>query len=439
MALLFMGEDESYSATWPTPFSPWVHYLLYEATPWKIRPIDHLFAVCLILASRSRDGKGPSVLPMRNALRLAAATLVIWYVYGVVLRGGVANEAGFQTYLPLSGILMTFTFASAFRTPEHFATLAKPLLVAATYRAVMCWTYYIFHVQDLPPKLKPEFMTSHDDTVLWVGCMIFLIVRAIWAPSMAARAKVIPLLLFFLVALVFNSRRLAWVSLSMAFVLMFILMPPGKYKRRINRALLPLAPILAIYIVLGSQYPKNPIFKPVGGIFTVSSQDDDSTKARNMENLGIIRTSNYSSLLMGTGWGHGYIEVSHKYYIGGFYKQWAYFPHNSILSMLGFTGVLGFFGYWLPFPIAMYLNARTARKAQSPVARQAGIVGAVLLIVCANQWFGDMGIRFVKAVYILSLGYALALRLPILVGAWPEPKGSPRAEATLPRPVPVQA
>jgi hypothetical protein len=417
IALLFMGADESYRSVWPSPFF-WVESVLYEATPWKIRPFDHIVAVCLILALRSPDGKGPRVGPMRNALRLAAATIAIWFFYGVVVRGGAAYEASFQTYLLMSGILLAFAIAAAFRTPEHYAMLAKAILLAAAYRALMCWAFYIFHVNALPPKLKPEFMTSHDDTVLWVVSMLVLLLRAIWTPQLVARAKALSFLLFLVGALLFNQRRLAWVSLTMGLVLMFILIPPGKYKRRVSRALLALSPVIAIYVAVGWGR-KEQIFKPLGSFATVSTQEDASTKARNMENLGIIRTYNYNSLLMGTGWGHPYIEVTHKYSIASIYKMWAYFPHNSILAMLGYTGVLGFFGYWLALPTAVFLNARTARFAPDLLARQAGIIGASQLVVCANQYFGDMGVQFPKAVYMLSVSYALALRLPILVGAWP--------------------
>ena len=425
IALLFMAEagQTTYGDTWVAPFA-WAYSLLFEATPWRIRLFDHITALCLILALASRDGKGPRVKPMRNALLLSGATIVVWFLYGW-LRGGDAWHASWQTYLPLSGVLLAFAVAAAFRTPEHYALLAKLLLVAAAYRAVMCWCFYFLYVTTMRLDPRPEYITSHDDTVLWVVCMLILVLHMIATPNTAARLRSFLFFSFLFCAVLFNQRRTAWISLSMGLALMFVLMPAGRVKRRATRVLAVALPVLLVYVAIGWGRSER-IFLPVQSLATVTTEENTSTKARNMENLGLIETSNESSLLMGTGWGHPYVEVSKKYNLATVFKDWAYFPHNSILGLLGYTGVLGFFGYWLAFPTAMYLNARTARYGSSPLARQAGIIGAVQLVVCANQYYGDMGIVYLRAVYMLSLSYALALRLPILAGAWPQPKASPQ-------------
>jgi hypothetical protein len=251
-------------------------------------------------------------------------------------------------------------------------------------------------------------------------CLIVLMMRALWAPSSGARMKNLFYSFVIMIALFLNGRRIAWVSLAMGLFLMVILLPVGKYKRRAMRAVWALGPVMAIYTVIGWGRPEK-IFKPLRSLSTVSTQEDGSTKARNMENLGLIATSKYSGLLMGTGWGRPYVEVSNKYSIASFFKLWGYFPHNSVLGILGYTGILGFYGYWLAFPTAMFLNARMARVGTSTIAKQTGIVGAVQLVVCANQFYGDMGIIYPKAVYMMTFSYALALRLPLLVGAWPGP------------------
>ena len=421
IVLLFMAEAQStYGDKWTAPFA-WAFSILFEATPWKIRPFDHITALCLIVALNSRDGKGPRVKSMRNALLLSGASIVIWFLYGW-LRGGGAWEASWQTYLPLSGVLFAFAIAAAFRTPEHYALLAKMLFVAAAYRAVMCWCFYFIYVRGMRIE-PPEYITSHDDTVLWVVCMLILALYAIETPNLAARFKSFLFFALLFGAVLFNQRRLAWVSLAMGLALMFVLLRPGRAKRRATRVLVFALPIVLVYVTIGWGRPER-IFRPVQSFATVSTEEDTSTKARNMENLGLIATSNQSSLFMGTGWGHPYVEVSSKYSIATVFKDWAYFPHNSILGILGYTGVLGFFAYWLAFPTAMYLNARVARYATTPLARHAGVIGAVQLVVCANQYYGDMGIVYPRAVYMLSLSYALALRLPILAGAWPMPKSS---------------
>jgi hypothetical protein len=215
-----------------------------------------------------------------------------------------------------------------------------------------------------------------------------------------------------------NQRRLAWISLAMGILVVAALMPRVKQMRRI-KYLAVIVPIVALYVAVGWGRTER-IFKPLQSFATITTEEDASTKARNAENLGLIATSNASGMLLGTGWGRPYVEVSDKYSIARLFPLWQYIPHNSILGVLAYTGVLGFCGYWLAFPTAMLLNARMARMAQSPLAREIGLIGAAQLVVCANQFYGDMGIYFIKPIYMMSLSYALALRLPIFVGVWPD-------------------
>jgi hypothetical protein len=177
------------------------------------------------------------------------------------------------------------------------------------------------------------------------------------------------------------------------------------------------------------------VFKPLQSFATVSTKEDASTKARDAENLGLIATSNYSSLMVGTGWGHKYVEVTNHFSIASIFPMWQYIPHNSILGLLAYSGVLGFSGYWLMFPTAMFLNARVARLGNTPLARNVGLVGVAQLVVCANQYYGDMGLTFLKPVYMASISYAIALRMPILSGALASPGKAGRiAPARAPSP-----
>jgi hypothetical protein len=401
------------------PFS-WAHYLLLEALPDKIRGIDHITAVCLLIAWRSPDGRGPRVAPVRTALLLAAATTVIWFVYGIATGGG-AWEASWQTYLMLSGILMAFAIAAAFRTPEHYALLWKMILWAAAYRAVMCCLFYALYIHTMRLQPPPEFLTSHDDTVLWVVAILFLVLRVIETRSFGRRLPLFLFLGLLGLAVLFNQRRIAWVSLTMGIVILLALLPPSRQKRRTMRLVYAMLPVLVLYVVIGWGRTER-VFKPLLSFATVSTQEDNSTKARNMENLGLIATANANNQFMGSGWGHPYIEVYAKYTIR-FFKLWPYIPHNSVLGLLAYTGILGFYGYWLIYPTAMFFNARMARMAKAPLIRRAGLMGAIQLVVCANQFYGDMGIYYAKAVYIMALAHAVALRLPLSAELWPAPKG----------------
>ncbi len=436
LALLFMGDAGApYAESWFGPMG-WVQPLLFQATPWEIHIFDHVSIICLLIALGRKEGKGPRVKAMRGALLLAGGALLAWLFYGSA-RGGQVWQGGWQIYLPLSGIIFAFAVAAVFRTPEDFALLGKMILAAAAYRAVMCWFFYFLYVRPLVLHPAPEYCTSHDDTVLWVVCMIILLLRFLSATSPGARLRALLFFIFLAGAVLFNQRRIAWVSLGMGMAVTFWLLPAGRVKRRAKQALRFVLPVVLLYVVVGWGRSEK-IFKPLQSFATVSTQEDESTKYRNMENLGLITTSVSSSLLMGTGWGHEFIVVSGKTDLSRTqFVLWRYFPHNSVLGLLAFTGVLGFFAYFLPFPTAMYLNARIARFATSPLARQIGIVSAVQLVVCANQYYGDMGITYPRSVYMLSLSYAVALRLPILLGVYPG--GAAAAVKPAPKRVPLSA
>lgn len=413
--LLFVEDSEStYARYWVAPFG-WAHEFFFFKMPHRIRPFDHIAVVCLLLALGKPDGKGPRVQPMKKTLLLAAGTIVVWFVLGLA-RGGDLTSACWQTYIPLSGVLFAFMVAAVFKTPKDFAMLGKALLWAAFYRAVMCWVFYFQFVRTAAIPL-PEYITTHDDSVVWVVAMLILIQRLFVTKSTRDRIGCVLFLGLLAGAVQFNTRRLAWVSLAMGLIVFYFLMPTGSAKRRMNRALLTLMPIVGLYIAVGWGRTER-VFKPLQSFYTITSQEDSSTKSRNVENLGLIHTAS-TSPLMGTGWGHEYYIVSNKYDLGGWFKLWRYIPHNSVLGLFAFMGMLGFYGYWLAFPTGMFLNARVAKLGNAPLARQLGVIGAVQMVVCVNQYFGDMGMFSYKVVYVMSTSFAIALRTPILAGAWP--------------------
>jgi hypothetical protein len=402
---------------------------LFQAAPWKIRGFDHFVLLALLLAGAER--RGPRVPEMRNALLLAAATTTFFFVYGIATGGG-AYEASWQTYLMMSGLLFAVTAASVFRTPEHFAMLAKTILAAGAFRALMCVLFWLIYVRT--NSVGPlELYTSHDDTVLWCVCVFILLDSIIESRAMTSSLRDILLMLLIVLGIVLNNRRIAWVSLAMASVVWFALLPAGRVKRRIARSVLALAPVLLLYVTIGWGRSGR-LFKPLQSFATVTTQEDESTKARNCENLGLIATSNASSMLFGTGWGHPYIEVSNKYSIAFAFPLWQYVPHNSILGLLAYTGVLGFSGYWMSFPTAMFLNSRMARLSKAPLARKAGRLAGCSMVICANQFYGDQGIFYVKSIYFLSLAYAVALRLPLSAGVWPGRAAAYGRHSTRPAP-----
>jgi hypothetical protein len=416
LALLFVEEDPlvPYAVHWVSPFG-WVHDVFFLKMPHQVRPFDHVLLVCLLMAGSRADSKGPRVGPMRSTLLLSVATIVIWFIYGLARGGGDLRFGCWQIYIPLSGVLFAFTITAVFRTPEHYAILAKALLVAAAYRAVMAVAFYVFVVR--AGSTPYDYMTSHDDSVLWVVALMILLLHILRTTSRGERMKATLFALLIMIAIQLNNRRLAWVSLVMGLVVFFMLLPPGRAKRRITRTLSYVTPILLLYVAIGWGRPER-VFTPLRSFSSITTVEDESTKSRNYENMGLITTARNSGWLIGGGWGHEYTPLSMRYQLNDVFPIWRFIPHNSILGIFAFTGALGYAGYWLAFPTAMFLNARMGRMGNSQAARDLGIIGAAQMVVCVNQYFGDMGWFSYKVVYVMSTSFAIALRSPIAAGVW---------------------
>ncbi|MGH7296703.1 MAG: O-antigen ligase family protein [Polyangiaceae bacterium] len=429
--LFLVWVDESrtmYSAHLFAPFS-WTRPLLLETPIASVRIFDIvMFAVLAGSVSRGAF-KTATVRPVRRTLLGALGVTLLALLYGLV-TGGSARAAGWQSYLPMSMILATFAVAATHQTADHFRGLLKAFVAAGLVHAVMCLVFHFFWVNAGRVTPLPDFETTHDDTVTWTVTIAALLLLALQYPTRRNRilaGLVIPMLI---AAIQFNKRRLAWVSLIGDLIALYYVLPINTTKRRLKRAVSVALPVILLYVAIGWGRPES-IFRPLRSFQTVSSEQDKSTEARNVENLGLIATASQNGWLMGSGWGHKYVEVSGKYNIY-FFELWPYVPHNSVLGLLAYTGYVGFVGYWMCFPMAAFFHARVARQGAKPLDRYMGAVGLVQLVSCADQWYGDMGSFSPVTMYALASSLAMALRLPIGSGVWSN-RGTP------PRPVRTQA
>jgi O-antigen ligase/polysaccharide polymerase Wzy-like membrane protein len=399
-------------------FAPldWAYDYLLAPTPVVVRPFDLAMLVILSVALAGRRGFQATVAPMKNTLLLALATTAVWSLLGLS-RGGDFRHASWQTYLIFSTLLATFAVAATHRTVNSFRALAKWLVAAALYHGLMCWiSYFTWGRADVGGA--GEFLTTHHDTITWVVAILILVVQVTEKPTALIISRNLTAILFLVGAIEFNSRRIAWLSLAFGLAVMYFLFPKGTALQRVvRRAYWVALPMILLYVAVGWGR-QNRIFLPLKALSSVTTQEDTSTIARNVENLNLIATANYNSPLTGAGWGRPYAAMNTKYDISRTFELWQYVPHNSILGLLAFTGILGFAGFWLALPTAVFLNARVARLSPDKRVRSAATIAAAQLIVSANQLYGDMGIFSLQAMYVIAVSYAIALRLPVLAGVW---------------------
>ncbi|MGD0523946.1 MAG: hypothetical protein ABSE49_02315, partial [Polyangiaceae bacterium] len=85
--------------------------------------------------------------------------------------------------------------------------------------------------------------------------------------------------------------------------------------------------------------------------------------------------------------------------------------------------------FWTTVGTATFFNVRVAKLSTDAFSRSVAIIGAAQVVVCLNQFYGDMGIFFFKPMYFLAISYAMAMRLPLSAKVWGNlPKAPVRSE-----------
>jgi uncharacterized membrane protein SirB2 len=429
--LAFTTEDTTmFAGNWQT-YMAWVDQLLFRNSMVKLPLYFFCLAGCLAVSLQKKAARNGRAAPMDRALWGSLGAITLFILYGAV-TGGKPSMAYWQLYIFVTSIMMAKLLMATMTTPAHFVTLGKVILAAALYRAFIGILFWFVFVHNEPwPKGPPPHMTSHSDTVLFVSTIVMLLANAIETRTRKAiwLVLVVTGVLIFMIQI--NNRRLAYVSLSGALLVLYLLLPKGKVKRKFNIALMALSPIIALYVAVGWGR-KEKIFKPLQSFSTMSTNEDSSTLARKAENHGLHETLVKGGFITGTGWGQEYVEFDSSYSIAGIYKEWKYVPHNSVLGILAFSGILGFMGLWMPFPVSLYLNARIRRLSKDPTIRTCALTGIGQVVVCTNQMYGDMGLQSQTTLFMIASAFAFAGRMAVPTGAWAEKKGTPGRANTIP-------
>jgi hypothetical protein len=225
----------------------------------------------------------------------------------------------------------------------------------------------------------------------------------------------VPVLLAGIIA---NTRRIAWVELGVGLSTLFFASRWSPWKRRLSRALVFASPFVVAYLALGWNHHGG-VFRPVEVIQSVvDSKADASTEWRDWENYDLFFTIRQTPLL-GTGYGHGFIETVKLPDISQAYALYRFIPHNSILGLLTYGGLVGFALLWLLLPVGVYLGARAYRFASRREDRAAALMVPTVLSVYLAHCYGDMGLGTWTAVFLVSPTLAIAAKLAASTGAWP--------------------
>ncbi|HKP56761.1 MAG TPA: O-antigen ligase family protein [Polyangiales bacterium] len=405
VTLCLVAEREGFFENLYTTPLRWISTALLETKLFVIPVVDAI--VLFILFASKPVARGSD--SMVKAVYASMAAVAISAAWGV-MRGGSAYQVQFQVHALIMSYVLFFAIRKVLQAPEDYVVLGKILVGVAVYRALSCLAFYFFILrpgvlQELPPTI-----TSHDDSVIFAVGFALPVLYACIRPSPRSIRSALVICALIVVGIYLNNRRIAYVSMLGALVFVYAALPSSPLKSRINRKLLPLAPLLAIYVAVGWGRTEG-IFKPLASITSVNSSETDlSAKSRDNENMGLIVTFGQSRW-MGTGWGHEYIEVDDTLAPKSF-LQYKYLPHNSVLGLLAFSGILCFTGTWMVFPICSLLAARAIKQTRSPTVRLLGMGTFCQVVVCLMQAWGDMGIISYVPTFVMATGFACASHLP---------------------------
>ncbi len=362
-------------------------------------------------------GHVPPAPPLRSAALLCIAAIFFVWGYGLVQDGADFNNSLWQVfrliYLPCVFLLC----CAGIRGAGDGRAFAIALIAAALIRA--CLAGYLRHL--FPNVEQMPHATVHADSMLFAGA--FLLVVALLLEYRTRRALLLALFALPLLSwgMIANARRLAWAELAAGLLVFYWIAPATRFKRRLGRTVAISLPVLALYGWLGWTSP-SAAFAPVRTMRSmIDPTADASTRWRDWENYDLYFTVRKNPLL-GTGLGHGYLEVVPLPDISTHYAIYRFAPHNSILGLFAFAGALGFFALWLIIPLGVFFAVRCHRHAIDPRGRVTALGALGILVSYSVHCFGDMGLGTWTSVFTVAPALALVAKQAVASGAWPLPR-----------------
>jgi hypothetical protein len=374
--------------------------------PWQI------LLIALVPFSLSSSGTTRRhAAELDRAIFVSIACITVTVLWGLV-RGGSAYFAYYQVWRFLAALLIAYLLMSAVRTERDLVTLGKIVVLAALIRATLCIYFFRTYIYG---KIfpYPDYVTDHNDSVLWV---VATWIVSIWALLKGGKAAwtiaglVVPYMFY---AMVLNNRRIAWVELGLAMLVTYFLMDAGPLRSRINRWVMLAAPFVLIYIVAGL-FSDSAMFAPVHALMSTGSNTDASSLARLEEDRNLLRS--LDNPILGIGWGRPFHTLEYNYAYNPDWILYPYTPHNSLLGLAVFSGLVGVIGIWGVVTMGAYLSARGYRGSTGLIPRAAALIALGSLAAYSAHCYGDIGLQSFQAALILGAALATAGK----VAAWSE-------------------
>lgn len=459
MALMFLMlvvdyiQERPFAGLWESPLYPLgrlltvnlntltgVGFLRFPILDFLLMALTGILIFRRVKQKRTDHAVAPVARPLPVALALSLVTLV-WLEGWGVANGGNFKESLWQIRASLFLPIVAFIFMSSLRGAEDLRSLAYLIIAAACIKAVLA-IYFIFRIAR-PGGHYPEYATCHSDTLLFVCALMIGTTLFLEQPTRKNLARGLTYMPLVTVGMILNDRRIAYVTLAFALVMVFALSPWTAIKRWVTRAVILATPVAILYFAAGWDVEsQSKLWAPVRFVkgLVERQEEIEGPDYRDMENYNLLVTWAKSPLL-GSGFGMTFIEEIRLPDISKAMPNYQYQPHNCVLWLWGIGGVLGVSGLWLYIAVTAFLAARTYHRARQPEIRSACLVALTMLIAYLNQCFGDMGTLNYFGAFFVALSAAVVGKLAIQVGAYPAPARQTVAERSpaLAAPYPAQS
>jgi hypothetical protein len=343
---------------------------------------------------------------------------VLWMSFFGLLQGGTFRFVLWQCvrwlYLPIVYAFMR----QALRGQQDAVLVGKVLLGVGVFRAVEAIALRF----KFPSVELMTHATSHHDSVLFASCVGILMALRLEMPSKRTLRLFWGLLPIYLWGMVANNRRLVWVEIPLVAAFFWLITPWRPLKIRLARLSVAMALPLLLYGGLGWN-SESGLFAPVQKVRSlVDSKRDASTLWRDLEDFDLIFTY-VEAPLLGLGFGHPFIDKIKLPDVTATYELEPYIPHNSVLGLWAFGGLLGFSLLWALFPVGIFFTVRAYRWARTPLERVTALSAAGVQICYIVQGYGDLGFGTWGPIFSVAASYALVGKLCVANGAWPPSAG----------------
>jgi hypothetical protein len=380
--------------------------------------VDALVAcMCAVILYRKVMGRPLSGRYTTQTARVLVTSATITLLGTLLMLGlGLVRGGDFKNSLWQCRVLMYLSgmvllYHASLRGPQDHVLLGRVVVATACFRALLC----LYIAQTFPPGSDYNYATSHGQSITFAMACTILIADVLERghPGPMLRALLILPVLF--AGMAANHRRLVWVELAATTVVMLV-MSRSWLKQVIRRWLILMIPVFLLYVAVGMN-SNSRIFAPVRTFTSVSSSTNASTEYRDTENANLLFTLSTNNLF-GVGFGHEYLLLRPNYDIS-FFKLWRYLPHNMVLGLWAFNGLVGVSLIWFILPVGAFLSARAYRFASRPADRVAALCGVSSVVIYLIQCFGDIGTNAWTGVFIVGPAFACTGKLAVATGAWP--------------------